>query len=211
MSVRWSKWWWLQIYSIPTWSADERRAAGAFGVTFLATFLFMGLVFCYFIWRLQFTLNVALIGSAAISLFFATRYVRGMASDFFPDTVRKGDQAAAKRVGGTVILPDESPGLWWTDYGPGANYKRSHEETFTRNAIFLIALPLLYPAILYLPPLLMVWFDVSKRTSILATMVTMLPLSFFIGRKLTVWMWPDVVRRADENAFARFNHRKPTP
>jgi hypothetical protein len=57
----------------------------------------------------------------------------------------------------------------------------------------------------------MVWFDVSKRTSILATMVTMLPLSFFIGRKLTAWMWPDVVRRADENAFARFNRRKHEP
>jgi hypothetical protein len=27
--------------------------------------------------------------------------------------------------------------------GPGADYKRTHEETFTRNLIFLIALPLI--------------------------------------------------------------------
>jgi hypothetical protein len=39
----------------------------------------------------------------------------------------------------------------------------------------------------------------------------MLPLSFFVGRKLTTWMWPDAVRTADENAFARFNHRELTP
>jgi hypothetical protein len=149
MSVRWSKWWWLQIYSIPTWSADERRAAGAFSVTFLATFLFMGLVLGYFILRLQFALNVALIASTAVSLFFVTRYVRGMATDFFPNTIRKGDEAAAKRVGGTVFLPDESPGLWWIDWAPGADYKRSHEETFTRTAIFFIALPIFSPAILF--------------------------------------------------------------
>jgi hypothetical protein len=210
MSVRWSRWWWLQIYSIPTWSADERRAAGAFAVAFLATFLLMGLAFGYFILRLQFTLNVALIGSAAFSLFFAARYVRGMASDFFPDTITKGDEAAAKRVGGKVSLPEQSPGLWWTDYGPGADYKRSGEETFTRNAIFLIALPLSCPGLIYLPPLLMSWFHVTKRTSILAAVFIMVPLSFFIGRRLTAWMWPDVVRRADENALARVNHREPT-
>jgi hypothetical protein len=209
MSVRWSKWWWLQIYSIPTWSADERRAAGAFGATFLAAFLFMGSLLGFYISILKFELYVTLTASIAISLWLVIPNVHGMASEIFPGTIKKGDEAAAKRAGGTVFLPDESPGLWWIDWR--ATYNRSDEETFTRRVIFCIALPIFFPAALFFPPHLMVWFDVSKRTSILATLVTMLPLCFFIGRKLTAWMWPDVVRRADENAFARFNRRKHEP
>jgi hypothetical protein len=210
MSVRWSKWWWLQIYSIPTWSADERRAAGVFGATFLAAFLFMGSFLAFYISVLKFELYVTLTASIAISLWVAIANVRGMASEVFPGTIRKGDEAAAKRLGGTVVLPDESPGLWWINYGAGTN-KISPEEKFTRIAIFFIAMPIFFPAALFFPPHLMVWLDVSKRTAILATMVTMLPLSFFIGRKLTACMWPDVVRRADENAFARYNYRKHKP
>jgi hypothetical protein len=210
MPVRWSKWWWLQVYSIPTWSADESRAAGVLGVTFLATFLFMGLVLGFFISRLEFALYVTLTASIAISLWIVIPSVRGIASELFTDTIRKGDDAAAKRLGGTVGSPDETPGLWWIYYGAGTN-KISREEQFTKAAIFFIAMPIFCPAALYFPPHLVVWFDVSKRTSILAIMVAMLPLSFFIGRKLSAWMWPDVVRKADQNAFARFNHRKPMP
>jgi hypothetical protein len=210
MSARWSKWWWLQIYSVPTWSADERRAAGAFGITFLATFLFMELVLGFFISKLQFALYVTLTASIAISLWMVISSIRGIASEVFPDTIRKGDEAAVKRLGGSVVLSDESPGLWWINYGAGSS-KISPEEKFTRIAIFFIAMPIFFPAAVYFPPHLVVWFDVGKRTSILATMVAMLPLSFFIGRKLSAWMWPDVVRKADENAFARFNHRKPMP
>jgi hypothetical protein len=210
MSTRWSKWWWLRLYLILTWSADERRAAAAFYGTFLTSFLFMGGIMTFYISTLKFDLNVTLSASIAISLLIAVPRIRGLASEIFPATVKNGDEAAAKRVGGKVFLPDESPGLWWINFGAGTGMI-SREEQFVRIAIFLIAMLIFCPSALYFPPHLMVWLDVSKRTSILATMVTMLPLSFFIGRKLTTWMWPDEVRTADENAFARFNHREQTP
>jgi hypothetical protein len=209
MSTRWSKWWWLRFYLIPTWSADERRAAGVFCGTFLTTFLCAGPLFTFYISRLKFDLNVTLTASVAISLWATIPSVRGMTTYFFPVTVKRGDEAAAKRLGGTAVVPAQSPGLWWIDFHASRNFSRG--ERFTKLVIFLIAMLIFCPSALYFPPHLMDWFDVSKRTSILATMVTMLPLSFFIGRKLSTWIWPDVVRRADENAFARFNHRKLTP
>jgi len=206
MSARWSKWWWLQIYLIPAWSADERRAAVAFVVTLLAAFLFMASFLTFYIAMLKFELYVTLTAAIAISLLATIPNCRGMASELFPNTIKKGDEAAAERVGCKVLLPDESPGLWWIDYR--STYGRSPEEIFTRNAIFCIALPTCFPLLIFFPRHLMDWFDVGKRTSILATLVAIVPLGFFIGRKLTAWMWPDVVRKADENAFARFNHRK---
>jgi hypothetical protein len=209
MSVQWSKWWWLQIYSIPRWSPDERRAASAFAVTFLVAFLFMGSLLSFYISVLRFELYVTLTASIAISLWLATSSVRRMASEFFPGTIKRGDEAAAKRLGGTVFLPDENPGLWWIDYN--ATYNRSNEETFTVRVIFCIALPLCFLALISVPPRLQVLLDVSKRASILATFALVVPLCFFIARRLTAWMWPDVVRRADANAFARYNHHMHKP
>jgi hypothetical protein len=106
-------------------------------------------------------------------------------------------------------LPEESPGLWWIDYGPG-NYPCSSEEQFVRVAIFIVAMLIFFPSVLYLPSYLMIWFEVGKRASILSTIAAMLPLSYFIGRKLIVRIWPEVTRRADENAWARLNHRRRT-
>jgi hypothetical protein len=128
-----------------------------------------------------------------------------MTTYFFPVTVKRGDEAAAKGLGGTVVLPAKSPGLWWLDFGRSTR-NVSRDERFTKLAFFLIAMLIFCPSALYFPPHLVVWLDVSKRTWILAIMVTMLPLSLFIGRKLSTWIWSDVVRRADQNAFARLNH-----
>ena len=209
MPAGWSKWWWLRLYLIPIWSADERRAAGAFCGTFLTSFLLVGGIITFNISMLKFDLNVTLITSIATSLLIVVPSIRGLANEIFPATIKIGDEAAAKRVGGEAFLPDESPGLWWINYGAGTN-RISREEQFVRIAIFLIAMLIFCPSALYFPQHLVVQLDVSKRTSILATMVTMLPLSFFIGRRLSTWIWPDVVRRADANAFARFNHREQT-
>ena len=201
------RWWWLRLDLVPTWSPDERRAAGVFYGVFLATLLLVGAVLTFYISRLKFDPEMTLIASIGLSLLTVIPSLRGLATRIFPATIKCGDEAAAKRVGGEVILPEKGPGLWWINYGAGTNMI-SRDEQFVRVAIFAIAMLVFCPSALYFPPHLMIWLDVSKRTSILATLVTMLPLSFVIGRKLSVWLWPDVVRRADENAFARFSHRE---
>jgi hypothetical protein len=207
MTNQWSKWWWVRLDLIPIWSPDERRAAGVFCGVLLATLLIVGAVLNFYISRLKFDPAVTLIASLGFSLLVVIPSLRGLATRIFPATLKSGDEAAAQRAGGEVILPEKSPGLWWINYGAGTNMI-SRDEQFIRVAIFAIAMLIFCPSALYFPSHLMIWLDVSKRTSIIATLVTMLPLSFLVGRKLSVWLWPDVARKADENALARFNHRE---
>ena len=87
--------------------------------------------------------------------------------------------------------------------------KLSREERFVILAIFVIAMLIFGPSLVYLPTSLMVWIDISKGASILLTTVAILPLSYFVGRRLTARIWPDVTKTADENASARINHREP--
>jgi hypothetical protein len=209
MSAQWSKWWWLKIYSISTWSPDERRAAGAIWGTFLVAFLLVASVFVVSISTLKFDPKVASVGAIAVSLLIVAPGMRGLASNFFPNTIKRGDEAAAKRTGGTVFLPEESPGLWWLTSDGIGPYSR--EERFIALMIFLIAMLIFCPTALYFPPRLMAWFDLSKRTAILSIMLTVGPLSYFIGRRLSTWLWPDATRTAHENAWARFNRRKGMP
>lgn len=205
----WSKWWWVQIYLIPRWSLDERRAFYAFSLVFLTIFLFGVLVSHILFSGLHFESYVTLAGSITIALYLAIPNIRGITSEMFSTIIKKGDEAAAKRVGGTVWLSDENPGLWWLDYR--FTYRWSHEERWTRNAIFAIAFSIFVTSALFLIPHLTTWFEFSKRTSILITMVMWLPLSFYIGRQFCAWQWPEFVKRADDNAVARYNHRNPSP
>jgi len=207
MPDRWTKWWWLRLQSVSTWSADERRAAGAVYGTLLVCFLFAAAGFAFYISRLKFDLNVTLVAAIAASLLAVVPNARGIASAIFPGIIKKGDEAAANRVGDVLVLPGESPGLWWINYGAGTNIISS-EEQFVRVAIFIVAMLIFVPSALYLPRHMMIWFELSKRTSILSTLATTLPLSYFIGRKLIVQFWPEVARTADEKASARFNHRR---
>jgi hypothetical protein len=205
MPARWSKWWWLQIYALPAWSADERRAAVVRAVTALAVFLLTWTAFAYFIAAMKFEINQTLIISFLIVLIALGRTIARIADDIFPGTVAKGDQAAARRVGGTLYFPDESPGLWWVSYRTMSN--NSQEENFVIRIVYCVALPILFPTLLILPALLRILFELDKRTSIIATMVTMVPLAFFGGRKICAWVWPDISRKADAIASARFNRR----
>lgn len=207
MPNRWTKWWWLRLQSVSIWSVDERRAAGAVYGTLIVCLLFAASAFAFYISRLKFNLNVTLIAAIAASLLTVVPNVRGIACKIFPGIIKKGDEAAANRVGDVVVLPEESPGLWWINYGAGTNMISS-EEQFVRVAIFIVAMLIFVPSVLCLPPRLMIWFDVSKRTSILSAIATTLPLSYFIGRKLIVQFWPEVARTADEKAWARFNRRR---
>jgi hypothetical protein len=207
MPERWTKWWWLRLESVSAWSADQRRAASAVYGTLLVCFLFAASVFAFYISRLKFDLNVTLIAAIAASLFAVVPNVRGITSAIFPGIIKNGDEAAANRVGDVLVLPGESPGLWWINYGAGTNMISS-EEQFVRVAIFIVAMLIFVPSALYLPRHMMIWFELSKRTSILSTLATTLPLSYFIGRKLIVQFWPEVARTADEKASARFNHRR---
>jgi hypothetical protein len=209
MSSQWSKWWWLRIFSIPRWSVDERRALGALGVIFLSIFLFAVLVIFKLLRGLDFEPHFSLAASIPIAILFAILNTRGIAGEIFPNAIRKGDDAAVERLGGSVFLPPEYPRLWWIDYRYTSRW--SHEEQWTRNMIFVVALSIFVPSALFLVPHLMTWFGLSKRTSILLTMVTTLPLSFFIGRQFCVWRRPDFVKTADDNAVERYNRGQTRP
>lgn len=210
MPNQWSKWWWLRVSSIPDWSADELRAAATFCATCLVACLFLSILFaaCLSSLRLGFGLTFSV--SAGIALMTTLPVLRDLTTDLFPNAIRKGDQAAAGKVGGEVFLSDEKqPTLWWCDYHPGASHKISWEEQNIKIAIFLIAILIYLPCMYYLSPYLMGRFGLTESTSLLATM-PMLPVSLAIGRKLSIRIWPDIAKRAEQNAIARYNPPKPT-
>jgi hypothetical protein len=99
MSARWSKWWWLQISSIPAWSADERRAAVVLAVTGLVGFLITWTAFAFLIAAMKFELGETLILSFLIVLITLGRTIARVADNVFPVIVAKGDEEAARRVG----------------------------------------------------------------------------------------------------------------
>jgi hypothetical protein len=171
MTPRWSKWWWLQIYSIPAWSADERRAVIALAVTGLLVFSIAWTAFALLIAAMKFELGETLSISFLIVLIGLGRTIARIADDFFPDLVAKGDEAAARRIGGTVYFPDESPGIWWASYRSMSS--QSQEENFVIRVVYCVAMPILLPTLIVLPPLLRIMFEVDKRTSVIATLVTM--------------------------------------
>ncbi|MGJ4945663.1 hypothetical protein ACQR1W_34240 [Bradyrhizobium sp. HKCCYLS1011] len=211
MPNQWSKWWWLRVSSIPHWSSDERRAAATFCVTCLVACLFLSVVFAGCISPLRFSFDLTLSVSFGIALLATVPNLRGLTTALFPNTIQKGDQAAADRVGGEVFLPDEKikPTLWWCDYHPGASHNISWEEQHIKIAIFLIAILIFFPCILYLPRYLMERFGLTQSSSLVAIILAILPLSLIVARKLSIRIWPDIARRAEENAVARCNPPKP--
>jgi hypothetical protein len=203
MSNRWSKWWWLQFYFLPSWSPEELRAAASLAMTALVAFLVEWAFFTFLVSVFKFEFETTLAIAFLVVLLLFGRSNARIAAELFPNTVGKGDAAAARRLGGTVYFPDESPGIWWVSYRSAGG--RSHEEAFVIKVVYCIAMPILFPTLIVLPPVLRFLFEFDKRTSILATMITMLPLAFFIGRRFCSWMWPDESRIADVNAWASFN------
>jgi len=186
-----------------TWSAEERRAAGAFGLAFLAVFLFIGLCSFNFVWGLAFSVQTSLVVSILLAFLFGILNARGIASEISPIVIKEGDDAAAKRLGGAVVLPPEEffiRRLWWLDWR--YTHRWSAEEQWTRNAICGFA------SILFIVPIafeLWVLADLGfgKRASALALVFVQLPLAFYLSRQLCVWLWPDYVKRADDNAVKR--------
>jgi len=201
----WTKWWWIQMHPKATWSAEERRAARAFGLAFLGVFLLIGLCGLKLIWGLGFGFQTSLVVSVVVGFLFAILNARGIASEISPNVVREGDDAAAKRLGGSVILPPEQffiRRLWWLDWR--YTHRWSAEEQWTRNAICGFA------SVLFIVPIafelqVLADFGFSKGASALALVFVQLPLAFYVSRQLCVWLWPDYVKRADDNAVRRSN------
>jgi hypothetical protein len=207
----WTKWWWLRVDQLQSWSVDERRAGRAFVLTFFGLSLLISIALLSLMLGLHFGSGLSVGISILVSLVLAPLYVRGVAGDMLSTIVRAGDVAAAKRMGGWVPeFPDDSVFLtelltpWWLEYK--YTYGWSPEERWTRNAIFVIA------SVLFLVSFSLVFnflqsLGLSKTSSGLIHILIVLPLTLFLARRFCVWMWPEYVRRADALNRGRRNKK----
>jgi hypothetical protein len=205
MSSQWSKWWWLRLHQGAAWSAEERSAAGAFGLAFLGVLLLIGLCGFRLVWGVGFSIQTSLVASILLGFLLAILNARGIASEVAPNIVTRGDDAAARRLGGSVVLPPEEffiRKLWWLDWR--YTHRWSDEEQWTRNAICGLA------SVLFIVPValelrILADHGFSKRDAALTLVFIQLPLTFYLSRLICVWLWPDYVKRADDNAVRRSN------
>jgi hypothetical protein len=202
---RWTKWWWLRIDQIASWSRRERRAAVAFVLTWLVTAslsavwgwaLLVGLHVLDHESRLLFSFLVALSG-----ILFG---LRTLTTVLFRDIVMSGDDAAAGRLGGRVYLPTNEAwikGTWWfldKSIGLTETQRSAQRRTLT---IFIVILLLTF-----LPSLhLLTALGASEGETLLIGSLTVLPAELYIARRIAKWCWPDLIEKADKHAVTDWN------
>jgi hypothetical protein len=100
---KWTKWWWVRLYQIPSWSSDERRAFWAFVVTFfIAALILTYPVLLFFNNVLEQDPKKNLLIWLILMWPVTLPGLRGLTSNIFPDSVIRGDDAAAVRLSGRV-------------------------------------------------------------------------------------------------------------
>jgi hypothetical protein len=202
---RWKRRWWLRIDQVGTWSMEEFKAAGAIWLTFACMAMFNGLIAFGYLYGMDFGREARFIGAFLFAM-IAFAYFRGVAGELFPNATMIGDERAAERLGLDMPLWSPSPPsnrLWWLNWRSVA----SREEGYLVAIIWFLAGIIFIPSSLFGIAHLQRDFDFSKRTSILVVMTALLPLSFYLGRRLCVWLWPDFVKTADYNAAHRYPKR----
>ena len=95
---KWTKWWWLGFFDVPTWSAEERRAR--------MVLVFAGLVAA---------IAVLLVANAVLEWFGVERHIaatlaaficiapgflwaRPIVGELYPSLLRQGDENSKKRL-----------------------------------------------------------------------------------------------------------------
>lgn len=204
---KWTRRWWLRVDQIRAWSMDEFKAAGAIWLTFACMASFIGLIAFAYLYRMDFGREGCFLGAFLFAM-ISCGYFRRAAGELFPNTTMIGDKRAAERLGLDLPLSSELPArnrLWWLDstFVSGG----SREERYVAIAIWLVAGIIFIPSSLFGVDHLQRDFGLSKRTSILVVMTTLLPLAFYLGRRLCVWLRPKFVRTADDNAANRHQRR----
>jgi hypothetical protein len=201
----WTKWWWTKVHQSANWCSEERRAVGTFGLVFFGVFLLIGSSGFELADAVGLGIQVKIAVSISVGLLFAILNTRGITTEIFPKVVRGGDDAAAERLGGKVVLPPEGSfvrRLWWIGWGNNSDW--TDEEKWTRNAINGFA------AVLLLLPLLFEFhvltnFGLNRKAMALLFVLVQIPLTFYVSRQFCVWFWPDYVKRADDAAVKRSN------
>jgi hypothetical protein len=89
---------------------------------------------------------------------------------------------------------------WWASLEFGNRW--SKEEQWTRGTIYIIG------AVINVTPLLgmaylLRWAGLDKHNAALIGAIICFPPSVYLGRLVCIFLWPDFVRTADENAAQR--------
>jgi hypothetical protein len=201
---KWKRRWWLRIDQVGAWSKEEVKASGAIWLTFAFMAMFNAVVAYVCLYGMEFGREARFLGAFLFAT-IACAYFRGAAGELVPYTTMLGDKRAAERLGLDMPLwspPPPSNRLWWLDWRSVSGASR--EERYIAIVIWFVMGIIFIPSSWFGIAYLQRDFDFSKRTSILVVMTTLLPLSFYLGRRLCVWLWPDFVRTADYNAAHRY-------
>jgi hypothetical protein len=201
----WTKWWWLRLDQLSSWSIEEWRAFLAFAVTFVTAALILSYPTLLVLNNvLELNRNKSLPICLILVCLFTLPALRGLTSSVFPRLVIKGDDAAAARLGGRVYLPTDEFWIrqfWWIDLSL-AEGKWSVEQTKVRARIFLIAFCTFVPVFGILA-LQLISGGISERIAALIALVVTMPPSLYVGRKICISRWPALVQKADDDAVER--------
>ncbi len=207
----WTKWWWLRADHVRAWSADERRAFVVLLLTWIVTATPFSLVVWSVLLRLVSMSSVtSLTASLLVALAIGFPGLRGLASSIFPEIIASGDDAAAARLGGKVYLPTDERwvrGLWWLDPSAGVS-DWSAEQVKVRQRIFGIGLFIFLSCFLSVASLLMAC-GMSERIAAIVSFVTTMPAALYAARQITKTNWPDLIRKADDDAVKLANKAVP--
>jgi hypothetical protein len=200
----WKRRWWLRVDQVGAWSKEELKAAGVIWLTFAFMAMFNAVVAFTCLYGMEFGREARFLGGFLFAT-IACAYFRGAAGELFPNTTMLGDERAAERLGLDLPLwspPPPSNRFWWLDWRSVSGASR--EERYIAIVIWFVVGIIFIPSSSFGTAYLQRDFDFSKRTSILVVMTTLLPLSFYLGRRFCIWLWPDIVRTADYNAAHRY-------
>ena len=109
----------------------------------------------------------------------------------------------------TVKLPEAQTGhlikqAWWAAFYPGEYW--SVEERWLRKTVYLVLIPVAC-GLIYLQASILDSFGFEKHWGALLSACTASIGGLWISRRVCGWLWPDRVRRADENAARRLGEQ----
>jgi hypothetical protein len=193
---------------IADWSGDERRAF----VAFMLTWIGKATLFASLGWGILLGLQVLSPGSSLlfswlVALSGSLFGLRALTTQLFRETVMNGDDAAANRLGGRVYLPTNESWIgssWFLDKSIGIT-EAQHEAQRRMALIFLVILLLTFLPSTYL----LMAFGASEGPALLVVLLTILPADLYAARRVSILFWPDLIKKADDDAIARENEINP--
>jgi uncharacterized membrane protein (DUF485 family) len=97
---QYTKWWWLGYFGVQSWTAEERRARIAMGMTLLVSFLAAMLVVSTVFDWLGVEAHRGAFISAGLSLIVGLFAARPVATELYRDLVQRADERARQRLSG---------------------------------------------------------------------------------------------------------------